>query len=166
MTVMKFSSFIAVRQIFRNKKKSLVLFLAVFISLSLLIDMMGMYISYKEMMLEDAIENYGAYHFYIKDAAKEECEILKKSNAVENTGYEGRIDTVSVEQYDGQACEAGQKIDLLCMDRTGYELNYLHERGIMLYDSYVYEGKIDLEDGIYLGQIVIESIAPITFVFN
>ena len=25
---------------------------------------------------------------------------------------------------------------------TGYELNYLHERGIMLYDSYVYEGKI------------------------
>ena len=25
---------------------------------------------------------------------------------------------------------------------TGYELNYLHERGIMLYDSYVYNGKV------------------------
>lgn len=25
---------------------------------------------------------------------------------------------------------------------TGYELNYLHDRGIMLYDSYVYNGKV------------------------
>lgn len=25
---------------------------------------------------------------------------------------------------------------------TGYELNYLHERGIMLYDSYIYNGKV------------------------
>ena len=121
---MHFSVFYAVRQIIRNKKKCIVLFLAMFISLSLLIDMMGMYRSYKEMMLEDAIENYGAYHLFIKDVTKEECETLKKADDIESIGYEGLIDTVSVGKYDGQNCESGQKVDLFCMDRTGYELNY------------------------------------------
>ena len=121
---MHFSVFYAVRQIIRNKKKCIVLFLAMFISLSLLIDMMGMYRSYKEMMLEDAIENYGAYHLFIKDVTKEECETLKKADDIESIGYEGLIDTVSVGKYDGQNCESDQKVDLFCMDRTGYELNY------------------------------------------
>lgn len=31
---------------------------------------------------------------------------------------------------------------------TGYELNYLHDRGIMLYDSYVHEGKIQTAQSI------------------
>lgn len=31
---------------------------------------------------------------------------------------------------------------------TGYELNYLHSRGIMLYDAYVYQGKIHTKQSI------------------
>ena len=31
---------------------------------------------------------------------------------------------------------------------TGYELNYLHDRGIMLYDAYVYQGKVHTKQSI------------------
>lgn len=99
---MRFGFFFAVRQIARNRRKSVLLFLAMFVSLSLLIDMMGLYKSYKEMLLEDAKENYGAYHFYINDISENEYEILKNDPDVDSIGCENYMGTVSITEYNGQ----------------------------------------------------------------
>lgn len=125
---MRFGFFFAVRQIARNRRKSVLLFLAMFVSLSLLIDMMGLYKSYKEMLLEDAKENYGAYHFYINDISENEYEILKNDPAVDSIGCENYMGTVSITEYNGQGFTSEQQTDLVCMDDTGFELNTIRLR--------------------------------------
>ena len=146
--------FIAVRQIVRNKKKSILLFLAMFVSLFLLIGILGMYSSYKEMILEDARETYGEYHFYISDINDDEYAVLQTNSNVKNIGCECYEKSVKVKISDGKSVDSKQKIDLMSMDYDGFLLNNIRLKygrvpkssneillsaGIEMYGGYAFE---------------------------
>lgn len=67
-------------------------------------------------------------------------EVLEIDGNVTVPNMVGTIQSVPKVQKSGQSPYDTVKSNSRSM--TGYELNYLHQRGIMLYDSYVYQGKV------------------------
>ncbi|MBE5927902.1 MAG: ABC transporter permease [Lachnospiraceae bacterium] len=122
---MKFCWFISVRQIIRNKKKSIPIFLCLFVAMSILINLFGMYESYQEMILEHTKENYGAYHFYIRNATDEEYLLLKNSDLVETIGRESIFDTEEILNFNNQKIDKEQQLDIATMDEAAINLNML-----------------------------------------
>ena len=122
---MKFGVFIAVRQIIRNKKKSIPVFLCMFIAYSLLINMYGIYESYKDMIERSTKEEYGAYHCYITNASDDEYEKLMKSALVDKVGNEYVIGEFPLDKYNEKETDKEQIISLTSMDAACFELNML-----------------------------------------
>ena len=91
----------------------------------------------------------GKYTAYVKES---EIVKLKEGMTIKVDNIEAEIEEIST-----KALSATKTLDEYAMHLGGINQNDW---------VFMLEGKIDLEDGIYLGQIVIESIAPITFVFN
>lgn len=150
---MKFCWFISIRQIIRNRKKSLSMFLCLFVAISVLVNMFGMYESYQEMILEHTKENYGAYHFYIRNATDEEYLLLNNSDLVETIGKESILDTAEIIDFNNQIIDKEQQLEIATMDEAAINLNMLKLKsgelpikddeillsaGIEFFESYAY----------------------------
>ena len=125
---MKFGWFIAVRQIVRNKKKSIPVFLCMFISFSMLINMYGIYESYNYMIERSTKEEYGAYHCFIQNVSNDEYEKLKESDLIDRVGIEYIIGEYPLDTYNGEIIDKEQYISLVSMDENCKSLNMIRLR--------------------------------------
>lgn len=79
--------------------------------------------------------------------AVEEVLLLdgKPANSSNHSGNNHAYGSMKGNRGSGNSGQGNSPFDIVLSNSrpmTGYELNYLHDRGIMLYDAYVYEGKV------------------------
>lgn len=116
---------IAIRQIAGNKRKSITIFLCLFLSIFLLINLFSLYQSYEEMILEDTKESYGAYHFFIKKAKTGWKEKLQDNPDIEKVGIERNLESLTMLTFNQERMKENQILRLCSMDNNSMELSSL-----------------------------------------